>query len=82
RILIADDHTLYREGLRTLLEGSAAFAVIGEAANGRMLVEMVETNPPDVVLTDIVMPIMDGLSAIQQIHQTHPEIALIALTMF
>ena len=82
RILIADDHTLVRQGLRQLCEGMGGFAVVAEAANGAQVVTLARTAQPDVILMDIVMPDVDGVSAIRQIMRESPNARIIALTMY
>lgn len=81
-LLIADDHTLMRQGLRQLCEGIGGFTVIAEAANGAEAVAMARTKKPDVVLMDIVMPGMDGVEAIRQIVREIPTTRIIGLTMY
>jgi len=82
RVLIADDHTLVRQGLRQLCEGVGSFAVVAEAANGVQAVEQACTERPDVILMDIVMPELDGVGAIRQIMRELPAARIIALTMY
>ncbi len=82
RILIADDHTLVRQGLRQLCEGLGGFAVVAEAKNGSQAVTLARTVQPDVILMDIVMPDMDGVEAIRQILRETPAARIIALTMY
>ena len=82
RILVADDHTLVRQGLRQLCEGMGGFAVVAEAANGAQAVTLARTAQPDVILMDIVMPDVDGVSAIRQIMRASPNARIIALTMY
>jgi len=65
-VIIADDHEVYRMGLRMLLQGSEEIELTGEAANGQKLIELVAENTPDVVLTDLMMPEMDGIEAIRR----------------
>jgi len=65
-VIIADDHEVYRMGLRMLLQGSEEIELTGEAANGQKLIELVAENTPDVVLTDLMMPEMDGIEAIRK----------------
>ena len=65
-MIIADDHEVYRMGLRMLLQGSEEIELTGEAANGQKLIELVAENTPDVVLTDLMMPEMDGIEAIRR----------------
>jgi DNA-binding NarL/FixJ family response regulator len=82
RILIADDHTLVRQGLRQLCEVMGGFTVVAEAANGAQVVTLARTVQPDVILMDIVMPDLDGVSAIRQIMRESPNARIIALTMY
>ena len=82
RILIADDHTLVRQGLRQLCEGMGGFTVVAEAANGAQAVTLARTAQPDVILMDIVMPDVDGVAAIRQIMRESPNARIIALTMY
>jgi two-component system, NarL family, response regulator LiaR len=82
RLLIADDHTLMRQGLRQLCEGMGGFTVVAEAENGAQAVALARATQPDVILMDIVMPEVDGLAAIRQIIQEIPAARIIALTMY
>ncbi len=82
RILIADDHTLFREGVRKLLEDQPGIEVVGEASDGREAVRKVHTLRPDVVLMDIAMPSLNGLEATRQIKRDHPEVNVLVLTMY
>jgi two-component system, NarL family, response regulator LiaR len=82
RILIADDHTLMRQGLRQLCEGPGGFCVMAEARNGTEAVSLARAAQPDVILMDIVMPDMDGVQAIRQIIHATPTARIIALTMY
>jgi DNA-binding NarL/FixJ family response regulator len=82
RLLIADDHTLVRQGLRQLCEGLGGFTVVAEAENGAQAVALARTAQPDVILMDIVMPDMDGVEAIRQIMRATPATRIIALTMY
>jgi two-component system, NarL family, response regulator LiaR len=82
RLLIVDDHVVVRQGLITFLELTDDIDIVGEAGNGKEAVEMVKKLDPDVVLMDLVMPVMDGLTAIKTIKQTHPGTEIIALTSF
>lgn len=81
RILLADDHTIMRKGLRLLLERQAGFEVIGEAADGRETVEMTDTLRPDVVVLDIAMPNLNGIEAARQIALKLPAPAVVILSM-
>lgn len=82
RILIADDHTLMRQGLRQICEGLGGFSVIAECENGAQAVEFACTRRPDVILMDIVMADMDGVEAIGRIIGEIPYTRIIALTMY
>ncbi len=67
RVLIADDHEIFRDGLRMLLKGDASIDLIGEVSNGVQLIEVAEAAKPEIVLTDLIMPITDGITAIRHI---------------
>ena len=82
RILIADDHTLMRQGLRQLCEGLGGFTVVAEAEDGAQAVTLARTTQPDVILMDIVMPDVDGVEAIRQIIHERPAARIITLTMY
>jgi len=81
RILIVDDHTLFRDGVRAILKAVTDFEIIGEAATGEEAIDKVLTLKPDLVLMDIQMPDMNGVEATQQILKKHPQIGIIILTM-
>jgi len=80
-VLIADDHTIVRSGVRLLLEAETDIRVVGEALNGREALELAESLQPDVVLMDITMPEMDGLEATKEIKTRFPQINVLVLTM-
>ena len=82
RVLIAEDQTLMRQGLRTILELSEGFAVVGEAADGRQAVERALALRPDVVLMDIQMPEVSGIAATAQLAQELPAARVVLLTTF
>ena len=82
KVLIVDDHQVVRQGLRTFLELQEDIFVIGEAEDGKQAMEMVHLLQPDVVLMDLVMPQMDGITATEQIHALNLPIKVIALTSF
>jgi DNA-binding NarL/FixJ family response regulator len=82
RILIADDHTLMRQGLRQLCEGLGGFTVVAEAENGSQAVTLARTMQPDVILMDIIMPDVDGVEATRQIVRENPAARIIVLTMY
>jgi DNA-binding NarL/FixJ family response regulator len=81
RVLIADDHTIVRSGVRLLLNAEADMRVVGEALNGREALQLTESLQPDVVLMDIAMPVMDGLEATRQLKERFPQTQVIVLTM-
>ena len=81
-VLIVDDHQVVRHGLRTFLELHADIFVVGEASDGQMAVEMVESLRPDIVLMDLMMPKLDGVSATAQIMGSGVDTRVIALTSF
>src|SRR5919112_4312187 len=80
RILITDDHSVVRQGLRMFLELDPELEVIGEASNGEEAVTMARELKPDVVLMDLVMPVMDGIAATGAIRTELPDVEGIALT--
>mgnify|MGYP001149445134 CR=1 FL=1 len=82
RILIVDDHLVVREGLKMLIETSDKYAIVGEAENGRMAIDLVEKLKPDVILMDLYMPVMSGLEAIKEMGRTNPGIPIIILTTY
>ncbi|HMC63246.1 MAG TPA: response regulator transcription factor [Candidatus Solibacter sp.] len=81
RILLADDHTVVRKGLRLLLESHSGFHVIADAADGREAVALAERHTPDVVVMDVAMPILNGIEAARQISAKLPETAIVFLSM-
>ena len=82
RILVADDHLIIRQGLRLILETQAGFEMVGEAADGAEAVRLCVELHPNVVLMDLRMPGMDGLSAIERLRIEQPGIAVVILTTF
>lgn len=81
RIVLADDHTIMRSGLRLLLEREPDFSVVGEAADGRAAVEAVEQHAPDVLVMDIAMPHLNGIEATVRVCAAAPKTAVIILSM-
>ncbi len=81
RIVLADDHTILREGLRALLSADPNFEIIGEAGDGREAVRCVEKLGPDLLLMDLSMPRMSGMDAISEIKKRYPQTKIIALTV-
>lgn len=81
KILIADDHVLYRAGVKTALSSKSDVKVIAEADNGMHLLNMLKMVHPDVILLDIQMPVMDGITALPEIKKNWPNIKVVMLTM-
>lgn len=81
RIVIADDHTIMRNGLRLMLDRQPDFQVVAEAADGRQTIEACEANNPDVVVLDIAMPNLNGIEAARQISAKLPRISIVILSM-
>jgi NarL family two-component system response regulator LiaR len=82
RVLVADDHAVVRQGLRTFLELQEDIEVVADAADGRQALAAVAEHEPDVVLMDLVLPEVDGVEAIRRIASERPRIRVIALTSF
>ena len=82
KVLLADDHTVVRQGLRVLLEAEPDIAVVGEASNGREAVQMARKLLPDVVVMDIAMPTLNGLAATRQIAKEVPSAKLLVLSSY
>ena len=81
-ILIADDHPMFRDGLRSLIESSADFALVGQAASGAEAIAQAAALQPDIILMDIRMPEPNGIEATRRILATDPHIRIVILTMF
>ncbi len=81
-ILLADDHQMFIDGIKSIIEGEIGIAVIGEANNGVQVIKAVENQKPDVILMDIRMPVMDGVAATRYLTKHFPEIPILALSMF
>lgn len=82
RVLIADDHPLFREGMRGRLDRAADMEVVGEATSGDEAVEMAKNLEPDVILMDIKMPGKNGIDATREVLETNPDTGVLVLTMF
>jgi DNA-binding NarL/FixJ family response regulator len=80
RVAIADDEHLFRAALAHFLEAQNGFEVIGEAANGKEAIDLVLERDPDILLLDVVMPVMDGIRAAREIHRVHPRTEIVVLT--
>lgn len=82
RVVLADDHELVRSGIKSLLSMVDGVEVIAEASDGSELIQLVDSLTPHLVMTDISMPGMDGITAIAEIHKRHPEVKLLVLSMY
>jgi DNA-binding NarL/FixJ family response regulator len=81
RIILADDHPIVRQGIRDLLSSNPHLQVIGEAANGQELLELLNKTRPDLIVLDIQMPRLGGLQAAHAIKKRHPKVKVLILTM-
>lgn len=82
RIALADDHAVVRQGIRALLEGVKDFRVVGEAGDGKAMVELVMKERPDVALVDVAMPALNGVEAARRIVRDLPEVKVLVLSMY
>ena len=82
KIIIVDDHTLFRNGLRILINNMDDYQVVAEAANGKQFLDLIDKDVPDLVLLDINMPVMDGIEAATLAHEKFPELKIITLSMY
>ncbi|OQP49864.1 DNA-binding response regulator [Niastella populi] len=82
KVAIADDHEIFRDGLRAMLQKQPDILMVAEAANGKDLIEQVKLQQPDIVISDVKMPVMDGAAATRHLTEHYPHIGIIALTMF
>jgi DNA-binding NarL/FixJ family response regulator len=82
RILIADDHQMFIDGLKSLLEGCEDICVVGEASNGQQVVEVCDRQTVDIVLMDINMPVMDGIQAARLLLKKHRHLKILGLSMY
>ncbi|MBL9016295.1 MAG: response regulator transcription factor [Myxococcales bacterium] len=82
RVLLVDDQSLFRAGLRTLLSTRAELEVVGGAENGQAALELAAATRPDVVLMDLKLPVLDGVAATRRLRVQHPDIRIVALTTF
>lgn len=82
KVFITDDHSIVRKGIKATLELVPDMEIIGEASNGREAVEAMASLKPDVILMDLMMPVMDGVEAIRQIKERNPDIRILVLTTF
>ena len=83
KVTIADDHQLFIDGIKSILSKELNISIISEASNGLELIEVVEKGPlPDIIITDIRMPVMDGIAATKMLTKIYPKIPVLALTMY
>jgi DNA-binding NarL/FixJ family response regulator len=82
KVILVDDHQMFREGLKFVLKQIPEFDIIGEASNGQEYLKLLEQSLPDVVLMDIGMPVMDGIEATEKTSEQFPSVNVIALSMF
>ena len=82
KIVVADDHKMFLEGLHLLLANQSSVTIVGDAENGEQLLELVEKHKPDMVVTDIEMPGMGGVDVTKEIKRLYPDTGIIALTMY
>jgi NarL family two-component system response regulator LiaR len=82
RVMLVDDHSVVREGLKNYLGALGGFKIVGEASSGAEALEVAAKTQPQVVLMDLVMPVMDGIEATRRLHETFPDIKVIVLTSF
>jgi DNA-binding NarL/FixJ family response regulator len=82
KIFIVDDHKIFREGLAFMISKMKGYEVVGEASNGKAFLEMIDNIDADIVLMDISMPGIDGIEATTRVLEKHPDLKIIALTMF
>jgi DNA-binding NarL/FixJ family response regulator len=82
KVLLVDDHTLFREGIRALLSTAPDIEVVGEAADGKEAIELADRLSPNVIVMDLVMPGMNGMEAAQFLHDHHPDIKILILSMY
>ena len=82
RLIIADDHPLMRDGIKTILEGNQEIEVVGGAGDGEELMSLLETKDADVILMDINMPGMNGIDATQQVKKIHPDIKVLVFSQY
>jgi DNA-binding NarL/FixJ family response regulator len=81
RVLLADDHALFRQGVASLLAAERDFEVVGQAVDGQQALEMARELMPDVILMDVSMPVMDGLEATRRIKAEMPDVRIVILTV-
>jgi len=81
KVILVDDHTLIRDGLKSLLKSERSIQIIGEAENGQQLLEMLDHTSTDVIMLDLNMPIMDGFETLEHLKEKYPQVKVLILTM-
>ncbi len=81
RIILADDHVMFRQGIRNLIEKTAGFQISGEADDGLELLELLKISMPDLIILDIAMPKLRGLEALREVKKHYPKVKILILTM-
>ncbi|MGI4872714.1 MAG: response regulator [Janthinobacterium lividum] len=81
RVFLVDDHAVLREGLRMLFEQELDLTIVGEAANGQLLLDQLPTTPTDVVLLDLNMPVLGGIATAERLHADYPDVRILMLSM-
>ncbi len=81
RLILADDHTILRDGIRALLSAEADLDIVGEASNGAEVLSILESTPADVVLMDVQMPMLDGFATMPELRRRFPDVRVLVLTM-
>ena len=81
KIILVDDHSLFREGIKLLIENEGFGEIIAEAENGAIFLDLLETHQPDLVIMDLEMPVMNGVEATRQAIKTYPNLKILVLTM-
>jgi DNA-binding NarL/FixJ family response regulator len=82
KVLLVDDHPLFREGIRALLSAESDIEVVGEASDGKQAIDLAGKLSPDIIVMDLVMPGMNGMQAAQQLHDQYPNIKVLILSMY
>ncbi len=80
-LILADDHLMFRQGIKKFIEGNPNLKIIGEASNGLELLNLLKETPPDLILMDISMPQMQGLETVKEIKKKYPKVKILILTM-